>query len=42
MRKISSVILILFIFQHGVAEKTDDSDFYGYYTKVNYGQPWER
>ena len=42
MRRISSVIIILFIFQQCLAEKTDDSDFYAYYTKVNYGEPWER
>ena len=42
MRRTSSVIIILFIFQHCLAEKTDDSDFYAYYTKVNYGEPWER
>ena len=39
LRRISSVIITLFIFQHCLAEKTDDSDFYAYYTKVNYGEP---
>ena len=42
MKRISSVIIILSIFQHCLAEKKDDSDFYAYHTKVNYGQPWEK
>ncbi|OUX30414.1 MAG: hypothetical protein CBE24_06680 [bacterium TMED264] len=42
MSRTSAFIIILFIFQHCLAEKTNDSDFYAYYTKVNYGEPWER
>ena len=41
MRRISSVIIILSIFQYCLAEKKDDSDFYTYHTRsitVNLGK----